>query len=122
MTDAEILQSRYDHAHLREEIAALVQCGTPTRWSLPLRTYPASSRLTIAHIFDYEHGYVLTVGYPAKNPSQQDILRAARERALRAAALRKKGKTYREIGKLMGNVTVERARELVRKALRLERR
>ena len=37
MTDEDILQSRYDHAHLRLDIMDLVRKGTPSRWSTPLR-------------------------------------------------------------------------------------
>lgn len=63
MTDTEILQSRYDHANLRLDIISLVQRGTPTRWSMPVRTQRVSRKFTIAYVHDYIEGGLLAVGY-----------------------------------------------------------
>lgn len=49
-----------------------------------------------------------------------EIMRWSRARALRAAALRREGKTYREIAEILGPVCNERARQLVARGERYE--
>jgi hypothetical protein len=54
-----------------------------------------------------------------------EIHKSATERALKALELRRQGLTFKEIGELVGKdgpVTVERARTLVKKGERIERR
>lgn len=51
-----------------------------------------------------------------------EIHQRAIKRALNALALRRQGLTFREIGELMGGITVETARQAVKKGERIERR
>lgn len=51
-----------------------------------------------------------------------EIHRRALARAARALELRRQGLTFREIGNQMGGVTVETARQAVKKGERIERR
>lgn len=50
MTDAEILQSHFDHVHLRHEIEELVREGTPTRIG---RMLPRARRSLPVLVYDY---------------------------------------------------------------------
>lgn len=51
-----------------------------------------------------------------------EINRRAIERAVRALALRRQGLTFKAVGQHMGGVTVETARQAVKKGERIERR
>lgn len=62
MTDAEILQSRYDRAHLRMDIVEVVQRGTPTRWSPPVRV-ERTRDFMVAYVRDYANGGLLGIAY-----------------------------------------------------------
>lgn len=56
------------------------------------------------------------------SPTAVEINKRSRARAARALELRRQGLTFREIGQAMGGVTVETARQAVKKGERIERR
>lgn len=60
MTDAEILQSRYDHAHLRADIIELALRGTPTRWSTPLKRV-RQQRGHVVFVRDYTDNAIVVI-------------------------------------------------------------
>ena len=62
MTDAEILQSKIDHAHMVRDIELLVNRGTPSRWSRPMGRHRYSRKLTLVYIYDYANDGLTVVG------------------------------------------------------------